>query len=68
MDFHESARPAYSDFAYLSFTVGMTFQVSDTEINSKDIRATILRHSLLSYVFGFAVIAMTINVVAGLLK
>ena len=68
VDFHESARPAYSDFAYLSFTVGMTFQVSDTEVNSKDFRATILRHSLLSYLFGTVIVALTINIVAGLVK
>ena len=65
-DFHESARPAFSDFAYLAFTVGMTFQVSDTELNSKEFRATVLRHSLLSYLFGTVIVALTINIVAGL--
>jgi uncharacterized membrane protein len=66
-DFHESARPAYSDFAYLAFTVGMTFQVSDTELNSREFRATVLRHSLLSYLFGTVIVALTINIVAGLI-
>jgi uncharacterized membrane protein len=46
----------------------MTFQVSDTDITSPHIRRTVLRHALLSYIFGIAVIALTINVVAGLLR
>jgi len=65
-DFHEDAKPSYSDFAYLAFTVGMTFQVSDTELNTKEFRATVLRHSLLSYLFGTVIVALTINVIAGL--
>jgi uncharacterized membrane protein len=60
--------PAYRDFAYLAFTVGMTYQVSDTGLTSAEMRRTVLRHSLLSYLFGTAVIAMTINVVASLLN
>jgi uncharacterized membrane protein len=70
IDFHSDgdARPQYSDFAYLSFTVGATFQVSDTEINAAVIRSQVLRHSLLAYVFGAVIIATTINVLAGLLK
>jgi uncharacterized membrane protein len=68
MDFHDDRRPTYADFAYVAFTVGMTFQVSDTEITSPRIRVSVLRHSLLSYIFGIAVIALTINVVASLLR
>jgi uncharacterized membrane protein len=67
-DFHQEDAPQYSDFAYLSFTVGMTFQVSDTELNNADFRANVLRHSLLSYMFGTIIIALTINLVAGLSK
>ena len=59
--------PDYHDFAYLAFTVGMTYQVSDTSIRSRPIRRTILRHSLLSFVFATAFIAVLINVVGGLL-
>jgi uncharacterized membrane protein len=44
----------------------MTFQVSDTPITGRSFRATVLRHALLSYVFSIGIIAMTINVVAGL--
>ena len=65
-DFHSEDPPTFVDFAYLAFTVGMTFQVSDTELNSRAFRATVLRHSLLSYLFGTVIVALTINIVAGL--
>jgi uncharacterized membrane protein len=66
VDFNQQDEPCYSDFAYLSFTLGMTFQVSDTNIRSTLIRRTVLRHSLLSYVFGSLILATTVNLVAGL--
>jgi uncharacterized membrane protein len=65
-NFHQDEKPQYSDFAYLAFTVGMTFQVSDTELNTASFRATVLRHSLLSYLFGTVIVALTINLVGGL--
>jgi uncharacterized membrane protein len=65
-DFHGDEPPTFADFAYLAFTVGMTFQVSDTELNSRAFRATALRHGLLSYLFGTVIVALTINIVAGL--
>jgi uncharacterized membrane protein len=68
MDFHDDGEPAYGDFAYVAFTLGMTYQVSDTELTSKAMRMSALRHALLSYLFGTVVVAMTINVVAGLVK
>jgi uncharacterized membrane protein len=67
IDFHNEQAPDYGDFAYVAFTLGMTYQVSDTDLTSKRIRTTALHHALLSYLFGIAVIAITINVVAGLL-
>ncbi|OBG95442.1 hypothetical protein A5697_24605 [Mycobacterium sp. E3251] len=66
IDFHDPHPPRYLDFAYVAFTVGMTFQVSDTEINNSRLRATVLRHALLSYLFGAVILAVTINMVAGL--
>ncbi|ASR34562.1 hypothetical protein BAY61_05675 [Prauserella marina] len=66
IDFNESAAPTYSDFAYLAFTIGMTFQVSDTDLTSKTMRATALRQSLLSYLLGTVVIATMVNLIAGL--
>jgi uncharacterized membrane protein len=66
VDFHDDSKPRFTDFAYLAFTVGMTFQVSDSELNTSAIRATVLRHALLSYLFGTVIVALTINLVAGL--
>lgn len=66
VDFNEQAAPRYTDFAYLAFTLGMTFQVSDTNLQTKAIRATALKHALLSYLFGAFIIAITINTLATL--
>ena len=66
IDFNDEDQPSYADFAYLAFTVGMTFQVSDTDIKDKRIRRTILHQALLSYVFGTVIVATTINFIAGL--
>jgi uncharacterized membrane protein len=66
VDFGSAEEPSYRDFAYLAFTIGMTFQVSDTGVSARAIRAMVLRHALLSYVFGVVIIAVTINILAGL--
>lgn len=66
INFHDPEPPRFRDFAYLAFTVGMTYQVSDTEIGLSSIRATVLRHALLSYLLGAVVLAVTINLIAGL--
>jgi uncharacterized membrane protein len=68
IDFNQEAPPRYSDFAYLAFTIGMTFQVSDTELQTAALRATVLRQALLSYLLGAVILATTINLVAGLLR
>jgi uncharacterized membrane protein len=68
INFHEDpAMPDYRDFAYVSFTLGMTYQVSDTDISARSIRRVVLRHAAISYVFGVSVIAVIVNVVAGFL-
>jgi uncharacterized membrane protein len=67
IDFNEEGPPDYLDFAYVAFTIGLTFQVSDTNLSSKQIRRLALRHALLSYLFGAVIIGLTINVVATLL-
>jgi uncharacterized membrane protein len=64
--FNEDDPPQYSDFVYLAFTIGMTFQVSDTDFSTKEIRKAALRHALLSYLFGAVILAGTINLIAGL--
>lgn len=66
INFHDPEPPRFRDFAYVAFTVGMTYQVSDTEIGLTAIRATVLRQALLSYLLGAVVLAVTINLVAGL--
>jgi uncharacterized membrane protein len=65
VDFHQRVTDAcYSDFAYLAFTIGMTFQVSDTDLTTQAMRRIALQHALISYVFGAVILAMVINVVA----
>jgi uncharacterized membrane protein len=66
VDFHGEA-PEYADFAYLALTVGMCFQVSDTDLTGKRVRRTALHHALLSYLYGTVIVAVTVNSVAGLL-
>ena len=66
IDFPGSKSPSYHDFAYVSFTIGMTYQVSDTEISSPVIRRLALQQALLAYVFGVVIIAVVINIVAGI--
>lgn len=61
-------RPDCGDFAYTAFTVGMTFQVSDTDITNRPMRRTVLCHALLSFLFGAVILATTVNVVASLLS
>ena len=61
-------RPDYKDFAYTAFTIGMTYQVSDTDITARVLRHTVLRHALLSFVFGAVIIGASVNIVAGLLN
>jgi uncharacterized membrane protein len=68
IDFKTREPPNFRDFAYVAFTVGMTFQVSDTDIQSPVIRRTVLIHALLSYLFGVVIIAAVINIVAGLVR
>jgi uncharacterized membrane protein len=68
IDFHDNLEPTYIDFAYVAFTIGMIFQVSDTDLNARPLRRSALRHSLLSYVFGTVIVATMINVIAGLVS
>jgi uncharacterized membrane protein len=67
IDFNEEDPPTYLDFAYLALTIGMTFQVSDTNLTSKNIRRIALGHAMLSYLFGAVIVGLVINVVASLL-
>jgi uncharacterized membrane protein len=66
IDFNSDIPPVYKDFLYFSYNLGMTYQVSDTSVSSPTIRAIVLRHTLLSYVFGTSILATTVNLVAGI--
>lgn len=66
ISFNTTEPPRYSDFYYFAFNMGMTYQVSDTAVSTSEIRAVVLRHGVLSYLFGTLVLAATINLVLGL--
>lgn len=68
LDFPSETEPDYLDFAYFSFVIGMTFQVSDVEISSRVIRRHALLHGLISFVFNTAIVALSINVISGLVS
>jgi len=66
LNFPGDQEPDYLDFLYFSLVIGMTFQVSDVEITLRPMRRLALFHALVSFVFNTAIVALTINVVAGL--
>jgi uncharacterized membrane protein len=61
-------RPNYRDFAYVAFTIGMTYQVSDTAIRDPRIRRIVLSHAILSYLFGVVIVAGSVNLISGLVR
>ena len=67
INFPGDREPDYHDFAYISLTVGMTFQVSDTEISTPAVRRIVLQQALLAYLFGAVIIGVAINLIAGLM-
>lgn len=66
IDFHQDGPPRYTDFTYVALTVGMSFAVSDTDIGSSAFRRVAQLHALLSYLFGSVIVALLVNLVAGL--
>lgn len=62
----EDPKPNYIDFAYFAFVIGMTFQVSDVEISRSKLRRVALLHGLLSFGLNTFVVAITVNLIAGL--
>ena len=64
----DQQHPSYRDFAYVAFTVGMTYQVSDTTLRDPRIRRTVLAHAILSYVFGVVIVAGSVNLISGLFR
>jgi len=61
-------RPSYRDFAYVAFTIGMTYQVSDTTLRDPKTRRTVLGHAFLSYLFGVVIVAGSVNLISGLFR
>ncbi|WP_029278707.1 DUF1345 domain-containing protein [Pedobacter borealis] len=68
LEFPGADEPDFIDFAYFSFVLGMTFQVSDVEISDRKIRRLSLLHSLIAFIFNTVIVALTINALAGLSK
>ena len=66
VDFKQDEPPTYVEFAYLAFTIGMTFQVSDTDLQDRDFRRAALSQALLSYMFGTGLVATTVNLIVNL--
>ena len=66
LNLHQDDPPRYSYFAYLAFTIAMSYAVSDTDLKSSEIRRIALRQAWLSYLFGTIIVAATINLIAGL--
>jgi uncharacterized membrane protein len=66
IDFALDTPPQYTDFAYLAFTVGMTYQLSDTPLTTRELRMSVLRHALLSYLFGSLILGTSVNLVVSL--
>jgi len=60
--------PSYRDFAYVAFTIGMCYQVSDTTLRDPRIRRSVLGQALLSYVFGVVIVAGSVNLISGLFR
>lgn len=65
LEFPNDSKPDYLDFAYFSFVLGMTFQVSDVQVTSKRLRRLVMLHGLLAFGYNTIMIALTINVIAG---
>lgn len=67
LDFPGESDPDYGDFLYFSFVIGMTSQVSDVEVTSRSLRRLALLHGVLSFFFNTTILAMSINIIAGLI-
>lgn len=66
INFNQTQPPCYRDFAYMAFTLGTTFQVSDTALTTSTIRRTALLHALTSYPLATLILAGTVNLITGL--
>lgn len=67
LKFPGDKEPDYWDFVYFAFVIGMTFQVSDVAVTNKWIRRTVVTHGAISFLFSTTIVALTVNMAAGLL-
>ncbi|KHE73679.1 hypothetical protein AS25_11470 [Kocuria marina] len=66
LDFNQDDSPRYSDFAYVAFTIGMTFTVPDVTVQSSTLRRATLGHALLSFVFSTGLLAIVVSLIPSL--
>lgn len=66
LDFPGKNQPDYWDFLYFSFVIGMTCQVSDVQVTSPSMRRLALLHGVLTFFFNTVILALSINIIAGL--
>ena len=66
VDFNQDEKPTFADFAYLAFTIAVTYGVTDTALRNRPIRASVLQHALVSYLFGTVILAVTVQVIGSL--
>jgi uncharacterized membrane protein len=66
--FPDEGHPDYWDFVYFAFVIGMTFQVSDVAVTNKTVRRTVVAHGILSFFFTTALLAMAVNIAAGIIQ
>jgi len=66
LEFPGTPQPDYWDFVYFAFVIGMCFQVSDVQITSQTLRRTALLHSVVAFFFNVFIIAISVNIAAGL--
>jgi uncharacterized membrane protein len=69
IDFNTDDKPTFADFAdfaYLAFTIAVTYGVTDTAVKNRVIRKAVLQHALVSYLFGTVILAITVQVIGSL--
>lgn len=66
VDFNQDDKPTFADFAYLAFTIAVTYGVTDTAVQKRPIRAAVLQQAMVSYLFGTVILAVTVQVIGSL--
>jgi uncharacterized membrane protein len=66
IEFNQDEKPTFPDFAYLAFTIAVTYGVTDTALRSRPIRVSVLQHAMVSYLFGTVILAITVQVIGTL--